>query len=100
MSDASFISEATVATTMAARYMTQLCKHFEHKLPVKYGPADGRIEFATGICIMDAQGETLHLRAEAKDAESLGQLEHLVVRHLERFAFRDKPAINWTRATS
>jgi hypothetical protein len=33
----------------------------------------------------------------AKDGEALGQLETVVARHLERFAFRDKPEIAWTR---
>ena len=28
-------STAEIATPLASRYMSQLCKHFQHKLPVK-----------------------------------------------------------------
>jgi hypothetical protein len=37
------------------------------------------------------------VRAEASDTPSLGQVEEVVGSHLERFAFRDKPEICWTR---
>jgi uncharacterized protein len=92
-------SEARVATVLAQRYMTQLCKHFEHRLPARYGPAEGCIEFAAGVCRMTVpQPDLLVLRAEAGDEAALGQLEHTIARHLERFAFRDRPAITWRRA--
>lgn len=93
-------SEARVQTTMSARYMTQLCKHFEHKLPVSYDQEHGRIEFDSGVCSMTAAGDVLTLRADAADEEQLGRLENVVVRHLERFAFRDKPEIRWSRASA
>ena len=83
---------------MAQRYMTQLCKHFEHRLPARYSASEGSIEFPAGTCRMEVRPELLTLRAEAKDAASLGQLENVVARHLERFAFRDKPKIAWTHA--
>jgi len=98
MTETKLVSEARVATPLARRYMTQLCKHFEHKLPVTYTTHTGRIEFQAGLCLMEAQDETLVLRAEAGDAEGLDRLENVVVKHLERFAFRDKPAVNWVRA--
>ncbi len=91
-------SEARVATALAQRYMIQLCKHFEHRLPARYGAADGSIEFAYGVCRLAVpQPGLLMLRAEARDEAALAQLEHTVARHLERFAFRDTPAIGWQR---
>jgi len=91
-------SEARVATPMAQRYMTQLCKHFEHRLPARYDAAEGSIEFPSGMCRMEVpQPDLLILRAEAANAELLGQLESVLARHLERFAFRDKPEIAWAR---
>jgi uncharacterized protein len=90
-------SEARVATTMAARYLGQLCKHFAHRLPVSQAEREGRIEFPVGVCRLEAAGDTLILSAEAPDAESLARLEEVVARHLERFAFRDRPAIDWHR---
>jgi hypothetical protein len=90
-------SEARVSTTRASRYLGQLCKHFEHRIPATYTHDHGRLEFTAGICHLDAVEDTLVLRAEAETEEQLGQLEGVVARHLERFAFRDKPDIRWTR---
>jgi hypothetical protein len=93
-------SEARVATPLAQRYMTQLCKHFEHRLAVSYDAAAGRIAFPTGLCRLEAGPEVLVLHAEAADAGALDQLESVVARHLERFAFRDKPQIAWQRTAA
>ena len=90
-------SEARVATERASRYLQQLCKHFAHKLPTSHTPQEGRIEFGVGVCALQAEPETLILTADAPDAESLDRLEGVVARHLERFAFRDKPEIRWVR---
>jgi hypothetical protein len=90
-------SEAQIATAVAQRYITQLCKHFEHRLPARYWAEWGSIEFPTGTCRMEARPNLLILRAEAKDEAALGQLEEVVTRHLERFAFRARPEIAWRR---
>ncbi|MDB5375078.1 MAG: 2,4-dihydroxyhept-2-ene,7-dioic acid aldolase [Belnapia sp.] len=94
-------AEARVATEAPRRYLAQLCKHFQHKLPVTLGPvtlgeAQGRIEFAGGACDLTAEGETLVLRLAAEDTVTLVRLEDVVARHLLRFAFRDPPEISWT----
>jgi uncharacterized protein len=90
-------SEARVATPMAQRFMTQLCKHFEHRLSVQYSAEAGSIEFPTGTCRLEAAPDHLILRAEASDANQLGLLETVVSRHLARFAFREPPEIAWSR---
>jgi hypothetical protein len=89
-------SEARVATPRSARYLGQLCKHFAHRIPANYDGGQGRVEFPTGVCEMEASGDVLILRASAADALSLAQVEDVVARHLERFAFRDKPEISWS----
>ena len=71
-------SEARVATTMPRRFMTQLCKHFEHKLPVSYDETKGRIEFSAGVCLLAAGEDALVLRAEAADTESLRRVEDVI----------------------
>ena len=38
-------SHAEIPTASASRYLQQLCKHFAHKLPVTFDPAEGRIGF-------------------------------------------------------
>lgn len=93
-------SEARVATNMPRRYLGQLCKHFQHRLPVVLDEWQGRIEFPAGACDLHAaaEGGILHLRVNAADEASLGQLEDVVARHFERFAFRDDLKVHWTRS--
>jgi len=91
-------SRAAVETKRAARYLTQLCKHFQHKRPVTLGERSGRIAFAVGDCRLDAQDTLLTLALEAPDEAQLAQLQDVVARHLRRFAFRDELQIDWQRA--
>ena len=90
-------SEARVDTARASRYLGQLCKHFAHRIPVSHTTEQGRVEFPFGVCLLEAEPERLILRAEASDTQALAQVEDVVARHLERFAFRDKPEIRWHR---
>src|SRR5690348_6697424 len=91
-------AEARVATAMAGRYLSQLCKHFAHRLPVEQEEGHGRIELPSGVCVLDTDGpDLLVLRAEAPDEAALDQVQSVIARHLERFAFRDNPEIRWTR---
>jgi hypothetical protein len=86
-----------VNTPQAARYLTQLCKHFEHKLPVTHGDGKGRIPFSTGDCLLSAKEGVLTLTVNAPDEAGLAQLEDVVERHLVRFAFREDMALTWSR---
>ncbi len=93
-------SEARVPTAAPRRYLGQLCKHFQHKLPVTLAGDHGRIEFPAGVCLLDAEAETLVMRVTAGDEAALVGLEEVVARHLERFAFRDKPEVRWAKLVS
>lgn len=95
-------SQANVPTNMARRYLTQLCKHFQHRLPVMLDDWHGRIEFPAGLCELDGAtiGGVLQMRVTAPDEASLARLEDVVGRHLERFAFRDELKVRWTRSES
>ena len=84
---------------MPSRCLTQLCKHFEHKLPVALAEGRGRIEFSGGVCALKAGDEALVMRLSAGDETALAGLEDVVARHLLRFAFREKPDVHWTRAS-
>jgi len=93
-------ARATVATARPGRYLQQLCKHFEHRIPaVTYDPSTGRIPFSKGPCDLaaDPLAETLTLRVSAANADDLAGLEDVVARHLERFMFREALTIAWTR---
>jgi len=86
---------ARVATDNARRYLTQLCKHFEHKLPVTYGDATGEIAFQSGVCTLQADAGGLTLDVAARNSTALPQLQDVVARHLVRFAFREEMTVEW-----
>lgn len=90
-------STAVLATPNASRYLQQLCKHFAHKIPASFDTEKGKIEFPFGTCHLSAAGETLTLTAEAADPETRDRLEGVIASHLQRFAFREDLAIDWTR---
>ena len=89
-------SEARVAMDTPARYLGQLCKHFQHRLPVTLDDASGCIVFPSGTCALKATPEDLLMRVTSDDAGALPQLQDVVARHLLRFAFRSPPEITWT----
>ena len=91
-------SIAQIQTELPRRYMSQLCKHFEHKLPVTLKDSHGQIAFPFGTCLLSVDDHHLILQARADDAESLAKTEDVVARHLLRFAFRTPPEIVWRSA--
>ena len=91
-------SEARVAMDTPARYLSQLCKHFQHKLPVTLGDTTGEIAFDGGTCRLEASAEALVMRLDAVDAGRQALLEDVVARHLLRFAFRSPPEVRWVRS--
>jgi hypothetical protein len=91
-------SVAEIATPQASRYLQQLCKHFAHKRPVAFDETAGRIEFTIGTCRLEAGEGILRLMLDAPQATDMPQLQDVVVRHLERFAFRETLAIDWRPA--
>jgi hypothetical protein len=91
-------STARVTTAFASRYVQQLCKHFAHRIPVEFSKTTGRMEFEGNTCLLEADSNLLTIRIEAEDATALERLQGVVARHLERFAFRDKPEVSWAAA--
>ena len=91
-------SDARISTVSASRYLQQLCKHFAHKIPVKFDSQSGQIDFPIGICALEADSDALRLSLTTGDALQLSPLEDVVARHLLRFAFREELQIDWQRA--
>jgi|ERR1700722_8276286 hypothetical protein len=89
---------ADITTPQARRYLTQLCKHFQHKCPVELDEAAGRIIFSAGDCDLQAQDDILRLSVTAEDGTQLALLQDVVARHLLRFAFREELRITWHSA--
>lgn len=86
-----------IPTSHASRYLQQLCKHWSHKLVVEFTPEHGRVELPGGaIATMDADLGQLAVRIDAPDVETLERMKGVVMRHLERFAFREAPLpVTW-----
>ncbi|MFV0410073.1 MAG: DUF2218 domain-containing protein [Paracoccus sp. (in: a-proteobacteria)] len=76
-------------TPNAAKYMTQLCKHFGHKVPASVEGDRGQVSFAIGKAEMAAGDTGLTVTLTGSDAEALAQMRHIIDDHLKRFAFRE-----------
>lgn len=88
-------SSTAIPTGHASRYLQQLCKHFAHKLAVKFDEHAGEITFSIGDCRLKADDAALHLDLAAKNAEEMEELKDVVIRHLALFAFREELAVTW-----
>jgi len=89
---------AQVATPQARRYLTQLCKHFQHRRPVELTEDTGSIAFDGGRCEVQAEAGMLTLTLDAEDDAHRQVLQDVVARHLLRFAFREDMQIAWRTA--
>jgi hypothetical protein len=88
-------SKTTLSTAKASGYVAQLGKHFGHKIEVEQ-TSDGTVfHFSAGTARAQAQGDLLHLSAQADTAENLHKVETILGSHLERFAFREDLRVAW-----
>jgi len=83
-------------TDNAERYLGTLCKHFGHKVPVTLESGLGRIELPFGKCTLTAEQTGLGLTATADDRSQLDKTIDVISSHLERFAFRENPTLEWS----
>ncbi|MFF3462621.1 DUF2218 domain-containing protein [Streptomyces sp. NPDC001984] len=110
-------AEARVRTDRASRYLTQLCRHLgqmgrmRHRSPVghgggemppeirhvEYSDTDGIIRFAEGRCTLQARSDTLTLRVEADDEDTLQRLQDGIAGRIEKIGRRDRLKVNWQR---
>lgn len=87
---------ARVETPNADRYLTQLCKHFAHKISVDHGEGRGIAEFPWGgTCRLHADGGHLELHCSADDSDGLNKVVAVVDDHLRRFAWREALTPDW-----
>lgn len=92
-------SQARLTTDNAARYMTQLAKHWSHKVVVTLDETTARIPLQLGDCRMMADETGLDVTVETSSLEGLARLEDVVSDHLLRFAFREGiEKLVWARA--
>ncbi|MCA1909258.1 MAG: DUF2218 domain-containing protein [Magnetospirillum sp.] len=88
-------ASAAIPTAAASRYLSQLCKHFAHKIPVEHDAVSGRADFPWGSCRLAAQDGVLRLELDAQDELSLARIKAVVEDHLVRFAWRESLTVAW-----
>lgn len=88
-------AKTSIATEQASRYLQQLCKHFQHKRPVRFDTEAGEVSFSVGICKLRADEAALNIELSSAGSAELEELKDVVIRHLERFAFREELNVEW-----
>ncbi|MEO0386175.1 MAG: DUF2218 domain-containing protein [Pseudomonadota bacterium] len=88
-------SSAQFETTQARRFLEALCMHFGEKVEARCSASKGWVRFPFGRCDMRARSDRLEMVASAENADALDQIEQIVTSHLERYAFRENPRLNW-----
>lgn len=84
------------ATPAASKYLQQLCKHFGHKVEVRFDETSGEAALPPGLAVMTATPEQLEIVISATDAEGLTVARGIIDSHLARFAFReDFTGMDW-----
>lgn len=86
---------AHVPTAHGKKYMTQLLKHWSHKLPVEIADSAGSVRFGETLCTFSAGAEALDVSLNVADGDDAARFEDVVASHLRRFAFREELAIDW-----
>ncbi|MEH3147676.1 MAG: DUF2218 domain-containing protein [Methylobacterium frigidaeris] len=89
-------TRAVVGTPHGSRYLQQLCKHWAHKFETEFDATAGRIVLPLGEARLAADAETLTIDLAAEDPAALPDFRDVVVRHIERFAFRETLRFEWT----
>lgn len=88
-------ASAYVATATPARYISRLCKHFAHKIPAHFDERQGRIEFASGLALLQAEADGLRLSVQSASSAGLESLKKVVSSHFERFAWQAELSLDW-----
>jgi hypothetical protein len=108
---------ARIETDRPSRYLVQLCRHADnmdrarHRPPsgntggrkppkvrhVDFSDTRGIIQFADGQCTLQATADTLTIRVETADEETLRRLQDGIASRLERIGRRDGLAVTWQR---
>lgn len=89
------------ATGSASKYLQQLCKHFAHKIEVRYDATSGEAALPPGPATLTAEPDELVIRITAPDEAGLVRARAVIDDHLARFAFRENfEQMSWERLTA
>lgn len=88
-------STTTIDTLAGSQYIGKLCRHFRHKIETEYTPTTGLATFPSGTCRMAATPAQLTFDITADSFESVEKIKGVLIRHLEKFAYKEKLVIEW-----
>ncbi|WP_299408657.1 DUF2218 domain-containing protein [uncultured Roseobacter sp.] len=90
-------ARSTFETKKAPRYLQQLCKHFAHKVDVRYGPDTGQVDFPLAQADLTAHSDRLEFEVRAESRDGLERTKRILEDHITRFAFRENPkTLEWS----
>ena len=95
MTEPAVQAQARVPTENASKYLQQLCKHFQHKLPATFDAVAGMITFPSGEVRLAAEAQILDIVVTCGSLDDLARLKEVVASHLARFAFREELNVVW-----
>ncbi|WP_412050737.1 DUF2218 domain-containing protein [Hoeflea sp. Naph1] len=91
-------SAAYLETANGRKYLTQLCKHFAHKIEVSYSEGRGECHFPGSLGRLEADESGLRMAVEADDEDGLKRVQSIIEVHLIQFSFREKlEGLDWLR---
>lgn len=93
-------SRIRIKTEKASRYLQQVCKHFAHKIPVTHTPVKGAVEIQFGKFEFAVAEGHLTMIVTARDKESLEKVQMVIIKHLDRFAFKEILEYEWQQNIS
>ncbi|MFY0634113.1 MAG: DUF2218 domain-containing protein [Vannielia sp.] len=86
------------STKLASKYLQQLCKHFAHKIEVRFDEISGEAALPVGPAVLKAEPDALVVTISAADEEGLQRARGAIDNHLVRFAFRENfEKMDWER---
>lgn len=111
---------ARIPTERASRYLVQFCRHLgqmsrmRQQPPARHGGGDmppmvqdvdysdtcGVIRFDEGQFTLQATSDTLSLRVDADDEDTLQRLQNGIAARLEKIGRRDRLTVTWQRRTT
>lgn len=86
---------AEIATPNSERFLRRLCSHFQHRTPVVTDINSGHFRMSMGEVHMAALEGIFRVSLTALNAEKLQEMQHILVRHLEEAAVREKLDVIW-----
>ncbi|MBO6792169.1 MAG: DUF2218 domain-containing protein [Dinoroseobacter sp.] len=85
-------------TPNGAKYISQLCKHFAHKVEAEADGASGFAKLPCGPAQFSASDASLEVRIDLVAEDKVEMAKHIIDAHLARFAFRENfEAMAWDR---